>query len=223
MLSVCVSYMKSLSVYDICNDSCFVLTSNHLYVSICYGYRRLDLKGGSPAGGILDSSCLYANILEWKVGSFCHSRFLTFWCRCQNSKAGWRSWHWCVQGLRILVYKQHSLSSWSGIYFILVVCHFLKYLSEYISLLVTFSTEKLFSEMADLSSAESAGAVVDRQRISGCNRGAGWCHMAGTSGALFPCSWWCHMAGTSVALFPGSWWCYMSGTWGSLFLGSGWG
>ena len=140
MLSVCVSYMKSLSVSDICNDSCFVLTSNHLYVSICYGYRRLDLKGGSPAGGILDSSCLYANILEWKVGSFCHSRFLTFWCRCQNSKAGWRSWHLCVQGLRILVYKQHSLSSWSGIYFILVVCHFLKYLSEYISLLVTFST-----------------------------------------------------------------------------------
>ena len=78
MQSVC-ELDKVISSYIclLCFTSC-VLTSNHLSVSICYGYRRLDLKGGSPAGGILDSSCLYANILEWKVGSFCHSRFLTF-------------------------------------------------------------------------------------------------------------------------------------------------
>ena len=36
------------------------------YVTDIGGFYQ---KGGSPAGGIFDSSCLYAYILEWKVGS----------------------------------------------------------------------------------------------------------------------------------------------------------
>ena len=45
------------------------LTSNHILFQYVTDIGGLFLKGGSPAGGILDPSRLYAYILEWKLGS----------------------------------------------------------------------------------------------------------------------------------------------------------
>ena len=105
-----------------------MLTSNHISVSICYGYRRLVLKRRKPRWGNFLCKlpiCVYIGI---EIGKSIHSFSKSCFQRQYEDLDTC-----CVQGLRILVFWQVL-----SIYFIVIWCHFLKYLIKYISLLVNF-------------------------------------------------------------------------------------
>ena len=105
-----------------------MLTSNHISVSICYGYRRLVLKRRKPRWGNFLyklSICVYIGI---EIGKSIHSFSIL------SPKARWRLWF-------LLCPKSDDsclVRSIFSFYFIVIICHFLKYLIKYISLLVNF-------------------------------------------------------------------------------------
>ena len=110
----------------------FVLTSNHLSSSICYGYRRLVSKRRKPRWGNFLcklSICVYIGL---ESGKFCHSPFsLLFVVLGQKA----REW------LRNLIAWLLPTRHWLSIVCTFHLCHmslFLKYLIKYISLLVNF-------------------------------------------------------------------------------------
>ena len=70
---LCVSYIKSLALIDVCYALFPVLTSNHLSVSICYGYRRLVFKRRKPRWGNFLYKlpiCVYIGIKSGKSITF---------------------------------------------------------------------------------------------------------------------------------------------------------